>query len=311
MTSSGEHIPRRVTPLGVPTVPPPLAATMKFPLDHRQIERLVQDALVEDRAFEDITTIATLVSDRHARARLVARGDGVLAGVSLAIATFCVMDEKVSIRIDREDGLKVRPNDIVLYLTGHARSLLSAERVALNFLQRLSGIATLTAKYVDAVRGTNARILDTRKTLPGWRVLEKYAVRCGGGANHRMDLGSAALIKDNHLAALDGDVAVAVRRCREHAPPGTPIQVECDRVEQVRAAIAADADSVLLDNMEIERIEECVREARKAGGRVTTEVSGGVTLSNVRQIAQTGVDRISIGALTHSAPALDLALDFD
>lgn len=311
MTSSGEHIPRRITPLSSSAVLPVLSATMKFPLDNRQVERLVQDALVEDRAFEDITTIATLVSDRHARARLVARGDGVLAGLPLATATFCAMDEKVSIRIDREDAARVKPNDIVLYLTGHARSLLSAERVALNFLQRLSGIASLTAKYVDAVRGTNARILDTRKTLPGWRVLEKYAVRCGGGSNHRMDLGSAALIKDNHLAALDGDVAVAVRRCRDHAPPGTPIQVECDRVEQVRAAVAAGADSVLLDNMDIDTIARCVEETKLTQGRVTTEVSGGVTLSTVRQIALTGVDRISIGALTHSAPALDLALDFD
>jgi nicotinate-nucleotide pyrophosphorylase (carboxylating) len=235
----------------------------------------------------------------------------VLAGVTLATAAFCVMDEKVSIRIDREDGLRVKPNDIVLYLTGHARSLLSAERVALNFLQRLCGIATLTAKYVEAVRGTNARILDTRKTLPGWRVLEKYAVRCGGGANHRMDLGSAALIKDNHLAALNGDITVAVRRCRDHAPPGTPIQVECDRIEQVRAAIAAGADAVLLDNMDTDTIARCIEEVKKTQGRVATEVSGGVTLANVRQIALTGVDRISIGALTHSAPALDLALDFD
>jgi nicotinate-nucleotide pyrophosphorylase (carboxylating) len=304
-------MPRRITPLGNPMVPPTISSLMKFPLDGRQVERLVQDALAEDRAFEDITTIATLVSDRHARARLVARADGVLSGVALATAAFCVMDEKVSIRIDREDGLRVKPNDIVLYLTGHARSLLSAERVALNFLQRLCGIATLTAKYVEAVRGTNARILDTRKTLPGWRVLEKYAVRCGGGANHRMDLGSAALIKDNHLSALGGDVALAVRRCREHAPPGTPIQVECDRIEQVRAAIAAGADSVLLDNMETETIALCIEEAKKTRGQVATEVSGGVTLANVRQIALTGVDRISIGALTHSAPALDLALDFD
>lgn len=311
MTSGGEFMPRRITPLGIPTVPPTTPTHMKFPLDSRQVGRLVQDALVEDRAFEDITTIATIVSDRHARARLVARSEGVLAGVPLATAAFCVMDEKISIRIDREDAVRVKPNDTVLYLTGHARSLLSAERVALNFLQHLSGVASLTAKFVEAVRGTNARILDTRKTLPGWRVLEKYAVRCGGGANYRMDLGDAALIKDNHLAALDGDVAVAVRRCREHAPPGTPVQVECDRIAQVRAAVAAAADSVLLDNMSIEQITQCVEEVRKAQARVATEVSGGVTLSNVRQIALTGVDRISIGALTHSAPALDLALDFD
>jgi nicotinate-nucleotide pyrophosphorylase (carboxylating) len=305
MTGAGGFMPRRVTPLSTAITP---VMPARFPLDQRQVDRIVQDALVEDRAFEDITTIATLVSDRHARARLVARGDGMLAGVPLAIAAFSNMDDKLSVRVDREDGSRVSKNDIVLYLTGHARSLLSAERVALNFLQRLSGIATLTRKYVEAVSGTGAQILDTRKTLPGWRVLEKYAVRCGGGANHRMDLGSAALIKDNHLAALEGDVAMAVRRCREHAPPGTPIQVECETLAQVEAAIAAKADSVLLDNMDTDRIAQCVALAK---GKLTTEVSGGVTLSTVRQIAETGVDRISIGALTHSAPALDLALDFD
>jgi nicotinate-nucleotide pyrophosphorylase (carboxylating) len=214
----------------------------------------------------------------------------------------------MSIRVDREDGARVQRGDIVLYLTGHARSLLSAERVALNFLQRMSGIATLTRRFVDAVAGTGTQILDTRKTTPGWRVLEKHAVRCGGGFNHRMDLASAVLIKDNHLAALDGDVALAIRRCREFAPPGTPVQVECDRHAQVIAAIAAGADSLLLDNMRIDQIAECVATAK---GHAITEVSGGVTLSSVRAIAETGVDRISIGALTHSAPALDLALDFD
>jgi nicotinate-nucleotide pyrophosphorylase (carboxylating) len=180
--------------------------------------------------------------------------------------------------------------------------------VALNFMQRLSGIATLTSKFVAAVSGTGARILDTRKTTPGMRTLEKYGVRCGGGVNYRMDLAAAVLIKDNHLAALDGDVALAVKRCREHAPPGTFVQVECDRAEQVDAAIAAGADSVLLDNMSVQLLKTCVERAR---GRLSTEASGGVSLATVRGIADTGVDRISIGALTHSAPALDLALDFD
>ena len=273
-----------------------------------QIRHQARLVLFEDRAFEDITTIATVRTDRRARARLVARADGVLAGVPIAIETFRTMDEKISIRVDREDASRVARGDSVLYLTGHARSLLSAERVALNFLQRLSGIATLTRRYVDAVRGTRAEILDTRKTTPGSRELEKYAVRCGGGVNHRMDLASAVLIKDNHLAALDGDIALAVARCREHAPPGTFVQVECDRPAQVEAAIAAHADAVLLDNMTLDTIRDCVAMAK---GKVASEVSGGVTLATVRAIAETGVDRISVGALTHSAPALDLALDFE
>jgi nicotinate-nucleotide pyrophosphorylase (carboxylating) len=297
--------PRRITPFtGMPAALPPRA----FPLDPRAVDRLVQYALTEDRAFEDITTIGTVVSDRRARARLVARADGVIAGVPLATAAFCALDDKMSIRVDREDGARVVKGDTVLYLTGHARALLSAERVALNFMQRLSGIATLTRRFVDAVAGTRTQILDTRKTTPGWRTLEKYAVRCGGGVNHRMDLGSAVLIKDNHLVALEGDVGLAVRRCREQAPSGTPIQVECDQLAQVAAAIAVGADSVLLDNMQIEIIEQCVQHAK---GKAVTEVSGGVTLSTVRRIAETGVDRISIGSLTHSAPALDLALDFE
>jgi nicotinate-nucleotide pyrophosphorylase (carboxylating) len=279
-----------------------------FPLDATDLGHVVQDALFEDRAFDDITTIATVLTDRRARARLVARADGVLAGIPLAIATFRALDAKISIRVDREDGAQVKCGDTILYLTGHARSMLSAERVALNFLQRLSGIATLTRKFVDATHGTRARILDTRKTTPGMRALEKYAVRCGGGVNYRMDLASSVLIKDNHLSALDGDVARAVKRCREHAPPGTFVQVECDRADQVDAAIAAGADSVLLDNMNAETIRECVGRAR---GKAVTEVSGGVSLANVRPIAETGVDRISIGAITHSAPALDLALDFE
>ncbi|HYV97377.1 MAG TPA: carboxylating nicotinate-nucleotide diphosphorylase [Gemmatimonadaceae bacterium] len=304
MTQPGEA-PRRITPFtGVPAVMPPRG----FPLDYRAVSRLVNDALAEDRAFEDITTIPTVVSDRRARGRLVARANGVLAGVPLATAAFCVMDDKMVIRVDNEDGSRVSAGETVLYLAGHARALLSAERVALNFLQRLSGIASLTRKFVDAIAGTRATILDTRKTLPGWRTLEKYAVRCGGGSNHRMDLASAVLIKDNHLFALEGDIGLAVRRCREHAPAGTTVQVECDRPEQVQKAIAAGADAVLFDNMSVDRIRESVLIAR---GKAVTEVSGGVTLSNVREIAETGVDRISIGSLTHSAPALDLALDFE
>jgi nicotinate-nucleotide pyrophosphorylase (carboxylating) len=299
--------PRRITPLhGVPVPAEPRA---DFPLTESEVDHLVHDALFEDRAFEDVTTIATVVSSRRARAAVRARKAGTVCGVRFAILAFRLLDDQVAIRVDAEDGTAVHPGDTVLFLSGHARGLLSAERTALNFTQRLSGIATLTAKYVEAVRGTGARVLDTRKTLPGWRALEKYAVRCGGGENHRMDLASAVLIKDNHLAAVDGDLGVAVRRCRAYAGHDIHVQVECDRRSQVEHAIAAGADAVLLDNMGVDELATCVQLAKGAG--LLTEASGGVRMDTVRAIAETGVDRISIGAITHSAPALDLALDFE
>ena len=195
-----------------------------------------------------------------------------------------------------------------MFLSGHARGLLSAERVALNFVQRLSGIATLTARYVEAVAGTGARILDTRKTTPLLRRLERYAVRAGGGLNHRLDLSAAVLIKDNHLAAVDGDIALAVSRARAVAPAGIKVEVECDTLDQVRAAIDAGADVIMLDNMRLMELRQAVE---LIDHRTVTEASGGITLDTVRLIAETGVDWISVGALTHSAPALDLALDFD
>ncbi len=298
--------PRRVTPLDTPSIN--RRTVLRFPLNEHQVAALVRAALEEDGAFNDITTIATVLSDRRARARLVARDAGVVAGLALAIEAFHQLDPKASIRVDAEDGTRVARGDTVLYLSGHARGLLSAERVALNFLQRLSGVATLTCKYVDQVKGTGARILDTRKTTPGWRALEKYAVRCGGGVNHRLDLSSSVLIKDNHLAAVEGDVAVAVRRARDPLATGGTVEVECDRIEQVRAALEARADIILLDNMSPEAMRECVR---LVNGRAVTEASGGVSLDAVRAIALTGVDHISVGALTHSAPALKLALDFE
>ncbi len=297
--------PRRITPLATPTYAP---VGSGFPLAEPQLLALVKAALEEDRAFEDVTTISTVVTSRHARARLVARAAGRLAGVPLALAAFRLLDSHVEIRVDAEDGAALATGDTVLFLTGPARGLLSAERVALNFLQRLSGVATLTARYVEAVRGTGAHIVDTRKTTPGWRDLEKYAVRCGGGRNHRRDLSDAVLIKDNHIAACEGDVAVAVSRARAHVPAGLLIQVECDTIAQVRAAIAAGADAVLFDNMSAAQLREGVQAAK---GHCWTEASGGVTLETARGIAECGVDRISIGALTHSAPALDLALDFE
>lgn len=301
----GSRAPRRITPFATPTF---AAGADRFPLTQPAIVALVQAALEEDRAFEDVTTIATVLSTRRARARLVARESGVVAGVPLALAAFHLLDQGIDIRVDAEDGASVERGATVLFLSGHARGLLAAERTALNFLQRLSGIATLTRRFVDAVHGTGTAIVDTRKTTPGWRRLEKYAVRCGGGANHRTDLASAVLIKDNHLAAVDGDIAEALRRVREHAPAGTPVQVECETCAQVRSAVEAGAESVLLDNMSLDDLRESVA---IAGGRCTTEASGGMRLHTVRAVAELRVDRISVGALTHSAPALNLALDFE
>jgi nicotinate-nucleotide pyrophosphorylase (carboxylating) len=266
----------------------------------------VREALTEDGALHDVTTLATVPADRQARARLRARADGVVAGVAYAAEAFRALDPRCRVDVIATDGSVVHAGDTVLVVEGAARALLSAERVALNFLQRLSGIATLTARYVHAVRGTKVRILDTRKTTPGWRALEKDAVRAGGGANHRMDLTSAVLIKDNHLNALGGDVRLAVERVREATD--VDIEVEADRMEDVQAALEARAERILLDNMPLPLLRQCVE---LVAGRARLEASGGVTLDTVRAIAEAGVDDISIGALTHSAPALDLGLDFE
>jgi nicotinate-nucleotide pyrophosphorylase (carboxylating) len=281
---------------------------LHFPLTKKELKAVVAAALEEDDAKHDITTAATVLSDRRARCRLVARQTGVISGLALAHEAFEQLDRAVTIRTEHEDGTRVTPQTPVMFLSGHARGVLSAERVALNFMQRLSGIATLTARYVEAIAGTAAHILDTRKTTPGWRRLEKYAVRCGGGLNHRMNLSSGVLIKDNHLVAADGDVALAVKRARTVAPAGIKIEVECDRLDQVRVAIDAAADVIMLDNMGLADMREAVK---LVDGRAVVEASGGVTLDRVRSIAETGVNWISVGALTHSAPALNLALDFD
>jgi nicotinate-nucleotide pyrophosphorylase (carboxylating) len=280
----------------------------RFPLTGDQTTALVRAALEEDGAFNDITTIATVVSARRAGGAIVARRAGTVAGAPLAVEAFHILDPKAIMRIDVPDGGRVEAGATVIMIRGHARGMLSAERVALNFMQHLSGIATLTAQFVAAIRGTHAKILDTRKTLPGWRALEKYAVRCGGGQNHRMDLASSVLIKDNHLNAVDGDVGLAISRARGVAPAGSRIEIECDTREQVEAAIDAHADIVLLDNMSLDDMRDCVR---LVNGRAIVEASGRVRLENVRAIAETGVDWISAGSLTHSPPALDLALDFE
>jgi nicotinate-nucleotide pyrophosphorylase (carboxylating) len=281
---------------------------LRFPYARLMTTTLVRDALDEDCAASDITSIATVVSDRRVRCAIVARQAGVIAGIPLAREAFRQRDPNVSVRAVVKDGQPVETAAPVIFLAGNARGLLSAERVALNFMQRLSGIASLTARYVDAVKGTGAKILDTRKTTPGWRRLEKYAVRAGGGMNHRMDLSAAVLIKDNHLAALGGDIELAVQRAHKIAPAGTPVEVECDNLDQVRAALVAAADVIMLDNMSNSILRQAVE---LVDGRAVTEASGGVTLDRIRSIAETGVDWISVGALTHSAKAMDLALDFE
>lgn len=268
----------------------------------------VRAALDEDRAFDDVTTKGIVPAGARGRATIVARRAGVIAGAEPAGIAFRLLDPQCRVNVLAGDGAAVNEGETAIVVDGSTRGLLSAERVALNFLQRLSGVATTTAAFVEAVRGTRARILDTRKTTPGWRVLEKYAVRMGGGANHRMDLAEMALIKDNHLAAVGGDVAMAVARARGSLPPGAEVEVEADTFDQVRAAVAAGADRILLDNMTLDQMREAVA---LVAGRARLEASGGVTLATVRAIAETGVDDISVGALTHSAPAFDLTLSIE
>ncbi|MGZ4589723.1 MAG: carboxylating nicotinate-nucleotide diphosphorylase [Actinomycetes bacterium] len=277
-------------------------------LDPAEVERVVAGALQEDLALgPDVTTEATVPADATGAADVVARSAGTLAGLPVALA---VLDAgscgRLSAQVLRADGERVSAGDPVLRITGPLRSLLTCERTMLNLLTHLSGIATLTRSWVDAVAGTGAAVRDTRKTTPGLRHLEKYAVRCGGGINHRLALGDAALVKDNHVAAAGG-IAAAVRAVRAHAPV-VDLEVECDTVEQVRDAIAAGARLALLDNMSTAELRAAVALARTTSG-VRLEASGGLTLARAREVAETGVDYLAVGALTHSAPALDLGLD--
>jgi nicotinate-nucleotide pyrophosphorylase (carboxylating) len=280
-------------------------------LSTADIRPLVRLALEEDIGSGDVTTRTTVPAATPAKAAIVAREPLVVAGMAVAEEVFRRVSRRIQLRRLVADGQHVSAGDRLLALTGPARAILSAERVALNFLQRLSGVATLTARYVAAVRGTKATILDTRKTTPGLRRLEKYAVRCGGGENHRFGLYDRVLIKDNHLATLRGakpnPIAVAVARARSRYPR-LVVEVEADTLGQVQEAVAAGADVLLLDNMSPARLREAVR---RVAGRAKTEASGGVNLETVRQIAEAGVDFISVGALTHSARAVDIALDFE
>ena len=271
----------------------------------------VRAALEEDIGTGDVTTLATVPETARAIAIMRAREILVPAGLDLAEAAFRAMSTETQVTRMAQEGARVAAGMALMRVAGPARSLLSAERVALNFVQRLSGIATLTAQFVDAIKGTGARILDTRKTTPGWRQLEKYAVTCGGGANHRIGLYDMVLIKDNHLAALrdalPNPVAAAIERARARFP-GLKIEVEADTLEQVEQALEARPDFILLDNMNPVQLRLAVQ---KCKGRTLTEASGGVTLGTVRTIAETGVDFVSVGALTHSARAVDIGLDFE
>jgi nicotinate-nucleotide pyrophosphorylase (carboxylating) len=271
------------------------------------IERAVREALAEDLGSRgDITTDATVRADATAAATFGARRAGVIAGLPLAEAAFQAIDPRVSFDALVRDGDAVAAGAVVARVEGSARALLTAERVALNFLCHMSGIATLTRRYADAVAGTRARIIDTRKTTPGLRAFEKYAVRCGGGGNHRSGLYDAILIKDNHIVAAGG-VESAVAAARAHAGHMVKIEVEVGTLDELAQALSHPIDAVLLDNMDVTVLRQAVE---MVGGRALTEASGGVTLETVRAIAETGVDLISVGALTHSAPILDLGLDF-
>ena len=268
---------------------------------------LVRSALAEDVGTGDVTTMSLIAQGSFASGVIIAKEPLVVAGVDLAIASFRELEKSIDFSVevlDGQDGDFFQP---LIRIHGPARALLTAERTALNFVQRLSGIATLTAKFVQQVSGTNTKILDTRKTVPGWRVLEKYAVACGGGINHRFGLYDQVMIKDNHLVAVGGNIKKAVKCARENYPK-LKIEVEADTVEQAKTAAEAGADIILLDNMSC---EELIQSIELISGRSKTEASGGITMDTVREIAETGVDYISIGALTHSAPAVDIGFDFD
>ena len=271
------------------------------------IEDAVRRALKEDLGDAgDITSAACIPSDAMSRARLTSRRAGVIAGVDLALAAFRLVDKDIETRVENGDGAHVDDGDMVMRVEGPARGILTAERVALNFLGQLSGVATQTALYVDAVRGTQAKIVCTRKTTPGLRAFEKYAVRCGGGANHRFGLYDAVMIKDNHIIAAGG-IAEAMKAAKAAVGHMTAIEIEVETLEEMEEALEHGARIILLDNMTLDDLRLAVSLNK---GRAVLEASGGVTLDSVGAIARTGVNVISSGAITHSAPCLDLGLDF-
>lgn len=281
------------------------------PLDSQFVLQAVKLALAEDIGTGDVTTLSTVPENAKATAIMRAREPMVVAGLGLAALAFTELSPETHVECVAADGARLASGASLMMLGGPARALLGAERVALNFVQRLSGVATLTRQFVDAIAGTQAKIIETRKTTPGWRILEKYAVTCGGGQNHRFGLFDMVLIKDNHLAALRGEqpnaVAAAISRARAGYPE-LKIEVEADTLEQVDQALAAGADIILLDNMNPVQLRLAVQRCK---GRAQTEASGRVNLATVRAVADTGVDFISVGAITHSARAVDIGLDFE
>ncbi len=280
-------------------------------LSQKEIRAAVKNALAEDIGRGDATTIATVPKNSKSVALMRARENLVVVGMEFAEIAFRELSPKIKIEKLARDGQKISEGKTILKISGPTRAILSAERVALNFVQRLSGVATLTSQFVRAIRGTKSKILDTRKTTPGWRRFEKYAVVCGGGQNYRIGLFDMILIKDNHLAALRHEkpnaIAAAIFRARKKFPK-LKIELEADNLAQVAQAAEAGADIILLDNMDLKRLRTAVKIVR---GRAKLEASGGVDLFSVRAIARTGVDFISVGALTHSARSVDIGLDFE
>ncbi len=277
----------------------------------KQLRRIVSEALAEDLGSGDVTTEVLALSELEGKASIVVKRDGVLAGIDVAKEVFRQVDPSLHFKALVKEGAKVRKGDVVAAVEGKLASILRAERTALNFLQHLSGIATGTAQYVDAVSGTKAVITDTRKTIPGLRLLEKYAVRAGGGHNHRLNLGDGVLIKDNHLVALRSSglgLGEAVKKARKRAPRAMKVEVEVESVKQAQEALSAGADIIMLDNMNVKDMRRVVKLVQ---GRALLEASGGITLDNVRSVAEAGVDLISVGALTHSAKALDISLEVE
>jgi len=266
-----------------------------------QIEDLIRSALEEDIGAGDLTTLSTVPPEAQGKGLFRAKRDCIVAGLFLLQKIFSFLDERMQVRCLCRDGDQIAKGSVVAEAEGPVRALLMGERTALNFLQRLSGTATLTRRYVDAVKGLPCKVIDTRKTTPGLRTLEKYAVRMGGGTNHRLGLYDAALVKDNHIAA-SGSISQAVNNVRRHAPFMAKVEVECSDLEQVQAALDAGADVIMLDNMGTKEMAEAVRLINK---RAWVEASGGITLERLREVAEAGVDYISVGALTHSAPAVD------
>jgi nicotinate-nucleotide pyrophosphorylase (carboxylating) len=280
-------------------------------LSEAQLDAVIDAALAEDTARGDITSAALLPPDLPGRASILVKEAGVLAGIRVAGRVFRRVDPSLKIEFLIEDGSPVRPGDIAATVAGNVASILKGERVALNFLQRLSGVASTTARYVAETRGLRAKVFDTRKTTPGLRMLEKYAVRAGGGENHRLHLGDAVLIKDNHIAALRKaglGLAEIVKRARQNAPAGATIEIEVTSAAEAEEALRGAPDIIMLDNMAPDEMRGVVK---LVGGRARLEASGGITLKTIRSVAETGVEMISVGALTHSYQALDISLELN